>query len=360
MLTCHFGVRSLLWIVVGGALLTSGNAACSVLTSLDGLTGGEQAEAGSDPNGGDGAGGPSSGDGGGPGATDGRPPGTAADGGGSITDASAFDATNGGSDSGPPGTKDSGAGSDTGSGPLPDTGPPSPFAGLVQIDVSSILTANTVATTQKPNSGAPIVWADGFFGQHDFATNAEITALMPGAGYVGLPDTGHFAGNGATIPPAQLAWNNSINNDNSVLLQNPFADAGVANSLTFAVPSARYQQLQIYVTATHGSAGVGSNLGVSVVYADKTSTASTVMVPAWDTNAATLDAGPAEHVLVSGVSAMDPTARTVSTGFTVSIFAIDLDPNPLKSLVRVTLVDRGGDPTQYAFETVLFYGATGW
>ena len=64
--------------------------------------------------------------------------------------------------------------------------------------------------------------------------------------------------------------------------------------------------------------------------------------------------------LVSGVSAIDPTARTVSTGFTISIFAIDLDPNPLKSLVRVTLVDRGGDPSQYAFETVLFYGATGW
>ncbi len=163
----------------------------------------------------------------------------------------------------------------------------------------------------------------------------------------------------------QLSWNDATNGSidgnaaNCIVIQNDVADAGAMSSLAFTVPSAQYQQLQIYVTATHGSSGVGSYLGVTLVYADKTTESSTVTVPAWDTTLSNVDAGPAAHVLISGLTAIDESNATL-TSFTASLYAIDLNPIASKSLVAVSLLDLGGDPGQYAFETVLFYGATAW
>jgi hypothetical protein len=198
---------------------------------------------------------------------------------------------------------------------------------------------------------------DGNFGQHDFATQAELDALAPGVGYVGLPNNGRFTGNGTTLPAVQLSWSNTTNKANCALLQNPAPDAGLASSVTFSVPSARYAQLQIYVAGTHGLNGVASHLAVTLTYADHSVDTRTVVVPAWDSGNA---GGSSEYMLVSGLSSVNQAANTVATGFKVAIVAIDLNPNPAKLLVAAALVDQGGDPSQVGFETVAIFGATAW
>lgn len=262
---------------------------------------------------------------------------------------------------------ESDASSEPGGGATPDGGgikahdaAASPFVNLVQVDVRSILVNNVVATTQPEDAGAALQWADGYFGQHDFATQSLVDVLAPDAGLRGLPDNATFPGDGVNVPGAQLWWSDGANELNSVLLQNDQVDAGIPSVLTFSVPPVKYQQVQVYVTGTHGQNGVASNISATLTYAGETTSTETFLVPAWDAQLADVDAGAGEFTLASGLAPFNQGTGALETGFSLSIYAVDLNPDSSKTLLGVTLLDTGGDPSQLAFETVVFFGATGW
>src|SRR5207253_1493713 len=103
---------------------------------------------------------------------------------------------------------------------------------------------------------------------NDFPTQSKAVALD--AAGVGLPDDARFTSNGTTIPNVKLAWTNAANGRNSLLVQ---GSAGTTH--TFAVPPAKYSQVQIYATGGNG----GSTLNVTLTYASGAPGSASLPVP---------------------------------------------------------------------------------
>jgi hypothetical protein len=211
----------------------------------------------------------------------------------------------------------------------------------VQISVSSLFNANTVVTTTS--GGVPLTPVDGTdsFENDDFPTQSEAARLSSTA--TGLPDNAFFATNGTSIPDVQLAWNNSSNVENSLVV---LASAGTG--YTFSVPPAAYSQLQIYATGGNGS----STLTVTLTYSDNTTATSSVAVPDWCSSAA-LGAG--QYKLVSAVRVQNGALNAQNPDLACSIYALNLDPSPAKALTSVAFSDSGSSVSYFAF-----YGAVAW
>ena len=251
-------------------------------------------------------------------------------------------------DSGQPDTgDDSGsadaAGDDASDASAADTGSdatsPISFTNPLQVDVSSLLTVNTVVATAT--GGVALTPMDGTAnsGAHnDFPTQAEATHLN--AAGMGLPNNAFFASNGTTIPNVQLGWSDAANVVNSLVVL-----GSAATTSSFNVPPAMYSQVQIYATGGGGSA----SLTVTLNYASGAPVTSSVPLPDWCTG--TLATG--EYKLVSVDRVQNGTA--FSGGILCSIYALNLNPDPARVLSSVSIVDVGGT-TNY----LVFYGATAW
>jgi hypothetical protein len=139
----------------------------------------------------------------------------------------------------------------------------------------------------------------------------------------------------------QLAWTNASNVGNSLVIQGLSGTSGA-----FSVPPGKYNQLQIYATASSGS----STLNVTLTYASGSppTASSTPTVPDWCTPGA----------MGAGVYTLGSAPRVKKTTLDLalcSIYAINLNPDPTRPLTRVAFVSEGSG-TQY----VVFYGATAW
>jgi hypothetical protein len=245
-----------------------------------------------------------------------------------------------GADSGPADA----AGDDASDATAADTGSdatsPISFTNPLQVDVSSLLTVNTVVATAT--GGVPLTPMDGTANSganNDFPTQAEATLLNDAAG-VGLPNNAFFAGNGTTIPNVQLRWSDAANVANSLVV---VGSAGTTSS--FNVPPAMYSQVQIYATGGSGSA----SLTVTLNYASGAPVTTSVPLPDWCTGS--LATGEYKLVSVDRVQ----NGNAFSGGILCSIYALDLNPDSTRVLSSVSFVDVGGTNNY-----LVFYGATAW
>ena len=215
------------------------------------------------------------------------------------------------------------------------------FSNPLSIDVSALLASSTVVTTATGGVSVTPVDGPSLPADHAFPTQAEVAAL---GGTYGLPNNAFFASNGTTIPKVQLAWSNTSNVNNSLVMPGN-GDAGAP--ATFDVPADNYSQVQIYATGGNGS----SMLNVTLTYATGSplTVSSTVAVPDWCVPGA-LPAG--EYTLASAERVKLPTAFDPTL---CNIYAIDLNPDPARTLTKVALVDEGPSG-----DYVVFYGATAW
>ena len=256
---------------------------------------------------------------------------------------SGADSGNGSDDGGDSGNGndggDSGNGNDGGTDAATDANTPYTFASPLQVDVSSIFNADTVATTATGGTALTAMDGTGQGDNNDFPTTSKVNALVDSGGS-GLPDNAFFASNGTTVPNVQLAWNNSSNVLNSVV-----ASGTVGTAFTFNVPAAEYAQLQIYATGGNGS----STLNVTLHYTTGTDVKSTVAIPDWCTG--TLGSGEYKITSVDRVQ----NGNAFSGGILCSIYAINLNPDTTRSLSSVTFSDTGASNAY-----LVFYGATAW
>jgi hypothetical protein len=207
--------------------------------------------------------------------------------------------------------------------------------------VSSLFNANSVVTTTS--GGVALTPIDGVGGglDDDFPTQSEARHLSYTG--TGLPDNAFFASNGRSIPDVHLAWNDSRNVKNSLVVL-----ASADTRYTFTVPPAAYSQLQIYATGGNGN----STLTVTLTYSDNTTGTNSVAVPDWCSSAA-LGAG--QYKLASAIRVQNGTLNAQNAGLACSIYALDLNPNPTKSLTSVAFADSGSSASYF-----VFYGAVAW
>jgi hypothetical protein len=213
------------------------------------------------------------------------------------------------------------------------------FTNPLSIDVHAHLQSNTVKTTAT--GGVVLTPVDGpGGGGRDFPTRAEVAALN-GAG-TGLPDNAFFLNNGTSIPNVQLAWTNSTNVNNSLVV---VGNAGTSEA--FAVPLAKYNQLQIYATAGNGS--IPLNVTLTYASGNPLTATSALTIPDWCAAPTSLPAG--VHALARAgrmkMAVFDPAL--------CNIYAIDLNPDPTRALAQFAFVAQG-TATVY----LVFYGATAW
>lgn len=219
-----------------------------------------------------------------------------------------------------------------------DGAPGTSFTHPIQIDASALFNANSVVTTTVGGMALTAMDGIGTNDNNDFPTQSEVLNLSPTGR--GLPDDAFFPSNGATIPNVQLAWRNTVNGPNSIVVS---STSGTV--YTFAVPPAPYSQVQLYATGGGGA----STLNYSLTYADSSTTPSTLSLPDWCIGTA----GSGQYVLAS-VHRVE-NGVTFNGGLLCNIYALDLNPDTGKALKSVSFWDTGGSTTY-----LVFYGATAW
>jgi hypothetical protein len=260
-------------------------------------------------------------------------------------DSSAPDSGSGVADSGGGGGGDgsiaeSGSGTEAG-GPEAGSDAGHSITNPLQVDVTSILTVDTVGGTATGGktligSGGSLTSMDG--SGYDFYT-AALASQVGVSG--GLPSNGFFAANGTQNPPVQLHFNDSSTAPNSVLLNG--LPPNTATTLTFTVPSSAYNQVQMYGTSTEGA----SSLSITLTYSNSTMATSMVTIPDWGTGTATAPA----FVLASGMGRFG--TGTFEVNYVFALYGVNLNPDPTKSLLSVAVTHVG--PGRF-----VFYGATAW
>ena len=243
----------------------------------------------------------------------------------------------GGTDAGNDSGTDSGSGDDGGTDAATDANTPYTFASPLQVDVSSIFNADTVATTTT--GGTALTAMDGSNNGSDFPTVSKVNTLVDSGGS-GLPDNAFFPSSGSSVPNVQLAWSNSSNVLNSVVVS---GTAGM--KFTFDLPPAQYDQVQVYATGGNG----GSTMNVTLHYTSGADGTASPSVPDWCTGST----GAGEYKVASVDRVVNGTG--FNNAFLCSIYAINLNPDKTRSLSSVTFSDSGNSN-----EYLVFYGATAW
>jgi hypothetical protein len=257
---------------------------------------------------------------------------------GSANDAAGMDAGSdaGGVDAG----SDAGA-SDAGA---PDANPGSDggstFANPIQINVTSLLTIDTVGASAtggialSPTGALTSMDGSGY----DFYTT---TVASQHSVTGGLPANGLIPANGTQNPAVQRHFSDTSTAANSLMLDGPLPNNGT--TFTFAVPAQPYTQLQIYATSTEGT----TSLSATLTYADTTTAAVPFTIPDWGTNAATAPV----FVLAGGLARLG--SGTFEGHDAFALYGVNLSPDSAKVLTQVTVTFTSG-------KRFLFYGATGW
>jgi hypothetical protein len=224
-----------------------------------------------------------------------------------------------------------------------DAGPDSGYTFLdpLQVDASSLFNANSVATTAV--GGAPLTPMDGTgpSDDNDFPTQSEVDQI--GGSGTGLPDDAFFAASGSSMPNVRLAWSDSSNVLNSIVVSST-----APTPYTLDLPPAQYTQVQIYATGTGGA----STVNYTFMYSDSSTTQNAIVLPDWCVGKVTTNG---QYVLAS-VDRVENNGTLFNDAYLCNIYALDLNPDPTKTLVSLTFSDTGSGNTSY----FIFYGATAW
>jgi hypothetical protein len=242
------------------------------------------------------------------------------DGGYSIVDASAYDATM----------------VDSGTDASLDASPLYTFANPLQVDLSTFFNIDSVAnTTDAGQSFPPLTEMDN--SGNTFFTASAGTVIDDSSG--GLPDNGWFASN-TDHPDVQLAFSNASNALNSVLLN---SEGPGPASVTFPVTATHYSVIQIYCASAGGTSGVSITLN----YSDSSSDTASATIPNWfSPNPAFLNV----FVLQDSLSRFSAAGFDSSDGYTLA--GASASANSAKTLTSVTV---GG-----ALSRLVLYGATAY
>jgi hypothetical protein len=214
------------------------------------------------------------------------------------------------------------------------------FGNPVQINVTSILTIDTIATSATGGTallpGGALTSMDG--SNYDYYTaNVATTNGITG----GLPANGLFPANGTQSPVVQLHINDSSTAPNSLLLNAAAPNNG--ETFSFSVPAFGYTALQLYGTSTEGA----STLAITLTYSDATTGSASVTIPDWSTGTATAPV----FVLAGSLGRLG--SGTFEQNYAFALYGANVTPNSGKSLASVTVAHSGTG-------RYVFYGATAW
>lgn len=214
------------------------------------------------------------------------------------------------------------------------------FNNPIQIDVSSILAIDTIATS---GTGGTTILPTGALTSMDGSGYDFYTATVATDNAVsgGVPANGLFAASGTQNPVVQLHFSDPSTASNSLLLNGPSPNN--AQTFTFAVPAFAYAGLQIYGTSTEGS----SALSITFTYSDTSTGSTSFTIPDWGTNAAS----GAVFVLAGNLGRLG--SGTYEQNYAFALYGANLSPDATKSLVSVQVTHSGTG-------RFVFYGATGW
>jgi hypothetical protein len=209
-------------------------------------------------------------------------------------------------------------------------------AGASQVDVSSVLTDDTVVNNGAGAMDLQQVTMDN--NANALATQSAATALG-GAGASGLPDNGFFPAD-ANHPDVQLHWDNASNGPNSRVVP----PGGPAFS--FPMAPAAYTQLQVYMLSTEGT----SSVVFTLTYSDASTELRDIQLNDWFDD----PSPPSQFFLIDGLDRASILGDAIDAAHDPAISGINLNPNPSKTLtsVKAALTPGGG--------WLVFYGATAW
>jgi hypothetical protein len=214
------------------------------------------------------------------------------------------------------------------------------FGNPVQINVTSILTIDTIATSATGGTtvlpGGALTSMDGS-GYDYYTANVATTNGITG----GVPASGLFPANGTQNPVVQLHISDSSTAANSLLLNGPSPNN--AESFSFNVPAFGYTALQLYGTSTEGT----STLAITLTYSDATTGSASVTIPDWSTGTATAPV----FVLAGSLGRLG--SGTFEQNYAFALYGANVTPNSGKSLASVTVAHSGTG-------RYVFYGATAW
>jgi hypothetical protein len=214
------------------------------------------------------------------------------------------------------------------------------FDNPVQIDVTSILAIDTIATSATGGTtvlpGGALTSMDGS-GYDYYTANVATTNGIAG----GVPANGLFPANGTQNPVVQLHFSDSSTAANSLLLNGPSPNNG--ETFSFNVPAFGYTALQLYGTSTEGT----STLALTLTYSDATTSSASVTIPDWSTGSATAPV----FVLVGSLGRLG--SGTFEQDYKFALYGANVTPSAGKSLASVTVAHSGTG-------RYVFYGATAW
>lgn len=218
-----------------------------------------------------------------------------------------------------------------------DAAPTGPtFDNPVQINVSAVLNVNTVVTTTQ-GSGVALTPMDGTGGgaNTDFGTKSKMAQLSVNAN--GLPDNAFFGAVAGMYPATQLHWDNSVNQNNSRLVQN-------TESFSFDVPQNIYHQIVVYATSANGS----TNINVTIGYTDGTDSGPKSFTVADWFNDPSAD----EFVLINQLNRITA-GTTLDNRSHFEITGMNIGPDTTKTVNKVTIANANTG-------VYVFYGAVGY
>jgi len=218
------------------------------------------------------------------------------------------------------------------------------FADPLQIDVSSILTIDTVGSSAAGGAALLTATVPGALTAMDGSGYDFYTTTLGTANSVtgGLPPTGLIPASGTQNPAVQLYFSDTSTAANSVLLNGKVPNN--AETLSFPVPAFSYTNLQIYGTSTEGA----STLAVKLTYSDTSTSTTSVTIPDW---------GSSDEVVAPAFVLVGSLGRLGSGTFegnpSFALYGANLSPIVAKSVASVTLTHSGAG-------RFVFYGATAW
>jgi hypothetical protein len=326
--------------VTGLVLALAGFAACAHSNTIPGFTGSQGAGGGTSSSAGGTGGAPSS-------SSSSSSSGTGGQGGASSsssTPASSSTTASSSSSSGTGGqasvTSSSSGGSDAGALDAGTTDGGYTSTNPLQVDLSSIFNADTVANSSaQGKSYPPLVSMDG--SGYDYMS--EAVAVANGDTNAGIPDDGFYAAD-ADHPDVQLAFSDLGVGPNSVLMNAP---SPMVLTVTFPIVATSYSTVQLYATSTEGS----SSVTVTLTYSDTSTDVTSVIVPDWGQSSS---AAAPVFVVQSDLSRFSMTDPTdFSDDF--ALYGITTVANPAKTLASVTVTVAGGETNRF-----ILYGATAY
>jgi hypothetical protein len=201
------------------------------------------------------------------------------------------------------------------------------------LDLASVLVDDTILNNGTGALDPTQTALDG--SGYVLVTQSAATALG-GSGAHGLPNDAYFPAN-ASHPEVKLHWNNADDGPNSRLMK-------PGDSFSFAVPMTTYTQVQIYGLSTEGA----SSVKFTLTYSDASTDVRTITFPDWFAD----PAAPGQFFLIDGLDRVGSGVFQPSRDPAIS--GVNLDPNPGKELVSITLLSS---TTSNRFT---LFGAAAW